>query len=647
MKKKWSGVTGFTGVTGVTGIVRVVVIAVVLGLGVYFTLPLFQTSPVEFSRASVDKLIQDTTRFRVDHELRRIYFKKDGKETLLKDIPSIDAGYFFLRGKHLVKFRSAAGNNVRMYTYILLEALGNNSDIDLEITLYRDGEEKETPVAHIHTSQSVSLPIYKDLEPGKRGTVLFKFKGHGMVYFSRPIFYHAVQALTEASRKKARHIFFIGVDTFRKDLIGKRVNGQPLTPNINKFIKDSVSLENCFAQTSWTLPSFMSCFTGLTEYNHGVGVKHSLSQDIPVFTEALSKQFITFGFHGGKVMDGRWGFSRGFDYYRKFQPAAALYPRGGESLFNKAIDVLKQSRMNNLFMFLHTYQVHAPYTPPLEYLKRLNPNPAYKKIDLINFSEPQKTYETLPDEKRLATIELYQAEALAFDDFFGTFIQKLKRMKIYDAAMIVLMSDHGEEFFEHNGWGHSHSVYNELIRVPAVIKFPKGKFKGTRITDPTGIVDLMPTILDYYKIPFDDSYKENLDGQSLMPTINDSRPLKDRVVISSISIGRYFEALPPRIALMFNQYKLIYNEPYSQKDLAFFNGFAAPPQLPNWELYNLETDPGETQNIIVNHRDIQKKMMPLVLMIRKNIAGKAAALRKSNKDLDKEVKEKLESLGYL
>lgn len=629
-------------------LIVIALIVVVLGSGVYIFLPLFLPASPEFHRISLEQQEQDTAHFRVDSRLRRIYFKKGGTEKPLKNIPTIDASYFYLRGKKMLKFYPLANGNIRMYTYVMLEAMGKTGTIDLEITLRPKVGGKEIILKQLLTSQSVSVPLYLDMDLVRRGVVLFKFKGRGIVYFSRPVFYEAMPKGEPGNGTgNARHVFFIGVDTFRGDLVGKTTNGQALTPHINRFIKDSVNLENCYAPTSWTLPSFMSCFTGLNEYRHGVGVKQSLPTDIPVLIEALAGHFITFGLHGGKVMDGRWGFSRGFDYYRKFQHAAALYPRGGESLFNKAIDVLKQSRMSNLFMFLHTYQVHAPYTPPIEYLKQLNSNPAYTRIDLVNFSEPQKTFEPLSEPQRLATVELYRAEALAFDDFFGAFIRKLKRMKIYESSMIILMSDHGEEFFEHGGWGHSHSLYSELIRVPAIIKFPKSQFKGKRVSAPTGIVDLMPTILDYYKIPYFDSSQKKLDGRSLMPIIKDGKTLTDRVVISSISIGRYFEALPPRIALMFDRYKLIYNEPYSEKDLGFFNGFAAPPQLPEWELYDLEADPGETRNITAQLPDIRKKMTPLILKIRKVIARKASAMGKKKQELDKEVREKLESLGYL
>jgi arylsulfatase A-like enzyme len=622
----------------------IVLLVLFLALTVYVFLPVLAPGGPEFDRTTLEEQERDTTHFRVDNALRRIYFKKNGEEKRLKDIPTINGSYFYLRGKKLVRFYPPLNGNIRVYSYLYLEPMGKTGAIDLEITMLREGEKEETVLEHIRCGQkAVSRPLYKDLDLRHGGALLFKFRGRGIVYFSRPIFY---EPLDPSAPEKSKHIFFIGVDTFRGDLVGQKVNGQSLTPHMDAFIEDSVYLENTYAQTSWTLPSFTSLFTALNEYNHEVGVNQSLPPDKPVLTEPLSAEFLTFGFHGGKVMDGRWGFSRGFDYYKKFQQAAALYPRGGESLFNKAAEVLEQGRFPHLFMFLHTYQVHAPYTPPIEYLTRLNPNPAYKKIDLVNFSEPQKTFQPLPEPERLATEELYRAEVLAFDDFFGAFIKKLKAMNLYEHAMIVLMSDHGEEFFEHRGWGHSHSLYNELTRVPAIIKFPGNRFGGTRLTGPAAVVDLMPTVLSYYGIEYG---SEGLDGKNLMPLIEgkDEGSKERGYVVSTISTGRYFEALPPRIALMFGRYKLIYNEPFTKKDLEFFKGFTAPPMPPKYELYDLHADPGETRNIMGSHPGIKEKMMREVLKIRKIIAQREAKRGKKKRPLDKEVREQLESLGYL
>ncbi|MCP5103242.1 MAG: sulfatase-like hydrolase/transferase, partial [bacterium] len=444
--------------------------------------------------------------------------------------------------------------------------------------------------------------------------------------------------------KKQNTIIFIALDTLRGDQIGAGTGNQSLTPNIDRFISDSVYFENTYAQTSWTLPSFMSLFTALYEYNHNVGIKNSLSLEKPFLIKELSQKFITFGLHGGKVMNSRWGYWQGFDYYKHFRFASALYPRGGQSLFKKAAQLLETSRFPHLFLFLHTYQVHAPYTPPEEFLQKLNPDPKYKNLEAVNYNNPAKTYLPAEEDQTNALKELYQAEILAFDSYFGEFIDRLKEMNLYENAMIVFMSDHGEEFFEHKGWGHSHNLYDELIKVPVIIKFPGNQFKNIRLTDAVGVIDIMPTILGFYRINFD---ARKLDGRDLMPLIREGKKRSPGYVVSSISTGRYFEAVPPRIALLFDHYKLVYNEPFSPKDLAFFKDFPSPPQPPLFELYNLKEDPGEINDISPTHPELKKKMMPIILEIVKQVKQKIAAGEKKNRPLDKEVEDQLKSLGYL
>jgi choline-sulfatase len=610
-----------------------------IAIGVLIFLLFFFSKDSEktFYRVEPDNLIQDTEYFRVDNTLRRIYFKKGKQETQLEEIPSINGHYFFLRGKKQIKITPKLTGDIGFYTYLYLESRPKNQSIRFVLEINRKG--KTQKIAQITTSKT-SNPVFKDLEIKKDDGLLLKFKGRGIVYLSQPIMYKKLHGKDIAKRK---HIFFIAVDTLRGDQIGMKVNNRSITPNMDRFTGEAVYLENAYAQTSWTLPSFMSLFTGLYEFNHEVGIKNALHPSKPFLVQALSREFITFAFHGGKVMNSRWGFSRGFDYYKKFQPAAALYPRGGQSLFQKAAELLEKAQFPNLFLFLHTYQVHAPYTPPKNFLYQLDQNPKYLGLEAPNFNQPEKTYLPVDEEKKHSLKELYQAEILAFDAYFGEFIQRLKAMNIYDNSMIILMSDHGEEFYEHKGWTHSHSLYEELISVPVFIKFPGSQFKNTRIKEVVGIIDLFPTILSYYNIQHE---TVEIDGIDLMPLIRGKKSPGSRdYVISTISTGKYFEAFPFRIAICFGDYKLIYNDPYTEKDLESFKEYALPPQTPKFELYNLKEDPVETQNIIDTHPNIKEKMMPIILEIRKLIRQKSAKTGK--KAIDEEVRKQLESLGYL
>ena len=293
---------------------------------------------------------------------------------------------------------------------------------------------------------------------------------------------------------------------------------------------------------------------------------------------------------------------------------------------------------------MHTYQIHSPYTPPREFLLKLNNSPKYEKLEAVNYNDPAKTYFPVDEELKHSLKELYRAEILAFDSYFGDFIEQLKAMNLYDNSMIVFMSDHGEEFFEHRGWAHSHGLYQEQIHVPIAVKFPNSSFSGREINDVVGVIDIMPTILGYYRI---DPGTVEIDGRSLMPLIEKNRVRSPNYIVSTISTGRYFDAIQPKIAILFDQYKLIYNQPFRPVDLEFFKKYTLPPETPEFELYNLSDDPLETANIFGHRPEIIKKIMPVIIEISRRIKQKTAAGDSDNRPLDKEVEDQLKSLGYL
>jgi arylsulfatase A-like enzyme len=157
------------------------------------------------------------------------------------------------------------------------------------------------------------------------------------------------------------------------------------------------------------------------------------------------------------------------------------------------------------FLFLHTYEVHHPYTPADEYLS-LFKDEAYSGPlpDEIGISEHLRPINSNRPENRMAIgpsdlahiIATYDAEIRSMDDAFGTLRDCLLDASRYHDTMIILTSDHGEEFDEHGvvGW-HSHTLYDELVRVPLIIKWPNGRFAGQRIATMVRSLDIAPTIV--------------------------------------------------------------------------------------------------------------------------------------------------------
>jgi len=575
-------------------------------------------------------------RFHLDRETSRLEFVRDGNRTRIPVISSNEIHPLFLRNEATLPIDWRFQGNSGFFSHIYFESLNKPGKIRFALIRQRGRERK--CLEYVETEKA-DFSLMKQLDLRKGDRLYFHFQGYGLAYVSRPVQYR-LQA-----PKKQKLVILIGVDTLRADCIGRTVNGRPLTPHIDRFAAENVRFSRAYAQSSWTIPSFASLFSGLYGDHHQVTIQNPLSLKKPHLVKPLTEKFLTFGIHGGLGLDGRWGFARNFDDYQELPQTGPLYPRGGESLFQKAMEMIRAGRFPSLFLFLHTYQVHAPYTPPKEYLSAIaGPGFPESRLDVVNSGKPELTYLPVDGQKREALQTLYFAEVHAFDDFFGRFLAELKTTGLYDRAMIVFLGDHGEEFFEHGGWAHSHSLYEELIHVPLIVKFPGGEFSGRTISGLSGLIDILPTILDYWEIPPDANMK--IDGVSLMPALRENQDARS-LLISSNSYCRYIDAIPPRFALLRGMEKCIFNFPFSPADIDFFPSDAKPPAVLETELFALDGDPAERINLAASDTGRLNAWKSLLLEWQKKV-GKAMQ-RKARQDDEQteESRRKLKSLGYI
>jgi choline-sulfatase len=586
-----------------------------------------------FYREAISALPRETERFRADPIRGRIYYQTADSEEWLNELPNYKGGFFSLQQRMQIHFTPRYAKTSGLYSFIYFRSLGKGER--MTFTLYRKRANDQQQLYRLRRNQA-AFPLIIEPTLHKGDELVFEFLGQGIVYFSRPIFYRPT------AFPEREYVFLVVPDTFRGDMIGAERRGVKLTPNIDGFKKDSVCFPNAFAQSSWTVPSFTSLFTALYPYRHGVGIGRLLDLSIQNLTSRLAERFITFGFHGGMGLRGHWGFARGFDHYEDFPPAGPLYPKGGRSLFEKAIAFVQKAAFPRTFLFLHTYQVHEPYTPPKEFLQRRDPALPYRRLSSFNSRNPEKTFSPVSDDLRQASQELYEAEIMAFDDYFGWFIRELRRLGIYDRSLIVLTSDHGEEFFEHGGWGHSHSLYNELLRVPLIIKFPGQEHAGASPGVLAGLIDVLPTLLDYYGLPTVDG---PVDGLSLLPALSGKKPR--RFLISDITTTRYNYHFPAKFALFFNKTKAIHNFPTSLELNSFFAAFGFPPQRPSLEWFDLSLDPRERQGKVPVQSKDAKALIRELLRVNQEIRRAMGGGGFSPAAPDDEAQRILHSLGYL
>ncbi|MCK4889001.1 MAG: sulfatase-like hydrolase/transferase, partial [Candidatus Aminicenantes bacterium] len=368
----------------------------------------------------------------------------------------------------------------------------------------------------------------------------------------------------------------------------------------------------------------------------------------PFLTEELSKDRLITSVNEGMFVKYKYGFFRGFDRYSSRKWRARNFSR---KMFEHVAKMSELKGFNNVFSFLHTYQVHSRF--------RLHPGLEFSDSDdtkehTIGFSFPYKlaehdrqfTYRPRSEKQKSGIISSYNAELEFFDHWFGYFIDALKKSGMYENSMIIFLSDHGEEFFDHGTWGHGNNLYNETIRIPLLMKFPSGEYKGRRINQNCSIIDILPTILDYLDI----SYESDTDGISLLPLLKDPEGYGNDRDIESVLIHTgskvKLSQVPQMISVINGKYKLIYNFKYSDKMNTFYTKFPLP-DYKEYELYDLSNDFSEKNNLSGDPKfkkvltDLKEKIRQIK---RKVFAHKVKGIPLKVTDKDR---EKLKTLGYL
>jgi len=591
-----------------------------------------QRGTVDFFRSDPAVDLASSSHFRVDAAADRVYFLPDGEPRELQGIPTANACFFRLQGEKTIAIHQPFTGRIGFYFHVFIEASGS-SKIHFSIGVRRQGRFLASRQIR---AREFNAPVFQALNLAKGETLEISCRGQGTVYFTKPILYRI------RPPQKRDYIFLIAADTLRGDAVGARVNGRPLTPNIDRFKRDSVDFSRCYSQSPWTLPAFMSMFSARYEFNHRLSKRSALGLDQPFLVKELSSRYVTVNLNPGIFMSKQFGFARHFDYFAT-DPSLA-YASGGRELFARAIDLVDRGRFPASFMFLHTYQIHSPYSPPGEFLEQLNPSPLHTSLRSVPFSSQRKKFMPVDDALLRSYKELYQGEVLAFDSYFGEFVAALKKRGIYERSLIVLMSDHGEEFFEHGGWEHNHSMYDELLRVPLAIKLPGNDHRGLTIKESVGVIDILPTILGAAGIA---APAAPLDGLDLRPLMNGKKRLRP-FLFSSVTTSRYLDAIPAKFAIIKDGFKVISNYAPSAADLEYFAAYGLPPRPGPVEIYDLERDPGEQKNLFPARQDVYRQVSGSLKRIRAII--KANLDRKPGMkqgEFDADLQKQMKSLGYL
>ena len=482
--------------------------------------------------------------------------------------------------------------------------------------------------------------------------------------------------------EKKPNVFLIVLDATRVDHLSCYGYHRSTSPNIDKLAKEGVKYTSAISSAPWTLPSFASLFTGMYRSNHDVDRSNPfLNYKGPTIAELFRDN----GYKTVCVSNNSWiseytKFNRGFQNFLKvwqyFQiNEDVLGERAVEKHNHRPIDVLKSlfrgniiknsfntiyglyfykrrdfgaikvnqlfkswlnsmdSKKSPIFACLHFLEPHPPFKPPKEFAKKFISTKEDQKIaskinqDFFGYISGEKK---INDEELRILADLYDAEINYFDYRVGELIRLLKKHDLYENSIIIIAADHGTNLGEHGLLDHQYCLYDTLIRIPLIIKFPYGEHKGIN-DDQIQNIDILPSLID--SVGFN---RENatFDGVDVFP---DSKTKRE------YTYSEYLEP-QPSIQTLINRFGNVGVKKYDRslrcirtkkhKLIEFSSGEV--------ELYDVEKDPAEMNNVYYGNDDIAKDYLSRL----NDKFGPIETCTKSGFEIDKEIKKRLEDLGY-
>ncbi len=337
--------------------------------------------------------------------------------------------------------------------------------------------------------------------------------------------------------KRARNVVYIVIDTARQDVYSPFApENKVKVPAMQALSKESVWFTDAYANSPWTKPSTATLLSSLYAATHdAVGYRSMLSDEVPILSEQLQKHgFKTGGLVANAFVSKSFGFERGWDHFVNY--AREDIPTEAEVLYRDAWKwVEKTAPTGRFFLYMQTMDPHVPYAVPQKYLSMYFDGEYNGKLGDAVTGKDTKDFQakriTLDERDKLYTKALYKGEITYHDHYMGEFIKKLKKNGLLEDTLFIVSTDHGEELFDREDLGHGHSLYEEQIKSPLVMRYPKLLPKNHRVTSLAELVDLPPTILDLVGVP----HIPNTEGTSLWSAIHGDQPSESSYVISELT----------------------------------------------------------------------------------------------------------------
>jgi arylsulfatase A-like enzyme len=426
--------------------------------------------------------------------------------------------------------------------------------------------------------------------------------------------------------RKNKNVILITIDSLRADHLGCFGYSRNTSPNLDNLAKEGILFLQAISNGPGTRQSFQSILTSTYPLMYG-GYEY-LSDKRTTIAEVLKEnRYSTAAFHSNPFLSRFYGYDRGFDmfddnigvkglglndakqkiidklrtYKKLFVIIKSMYYffKGGElphataDMINRKAITWMKTNPDKFFVWLHYMDVHNPFVPPYNHLRQFHAHHISRrgmfKLNNKMFNKPNK----ISKDELKTLIDLYDGEIRYLDDAIGSFLNELKETGILDSTIIIVTSDHGEEFKEHGGLGHGPKLYDVSLHVPLIVYIPEFMDKNAAIKNLVSLLDIPPTILDLIGI----QQNENFQGTTLVPIIMGQQ--KSSGVISEVSHGENSLKIDPtkrKISYRTENWKYIHDEENNRR-----------------ELYDLQSDPNETKNLIAREREKAKEFESVIV----------------------------------
>ncbi len=435
--------------------------------------------------------------------------------------------------------------------------------------------------------------------------------------------------LMMSAEEEKPNILLISLDTVRADHLGCYGYDRHTTPALDALSKQGVLFKKHIASSSWTLPSHATLFTGLYPPTHRAEtLDHMMAPKLPTMAQLIdSLGYKTAAFVSSGYLGPAFGLHRGFN---RFYSLKDVLNKGTETITDKGLEWLKEVGVKEketskpFFLFLHYLDAHTPYDPPEPFRDfyydenwKTEGNAGDESVAYAELKEKTPQFKIKRANRMKA---FYDGEIARIDRGVEQIIDFLKERDVFQNTLMIITSDHGEEFIDHGSFDHGQTLYSEQIDVPLLVIWPD-EIEGGRIDGSlTRSVDILPTVLDLIDAP---PYPV-VHGRSLKKNMHGRNKEQARMAVADLKRKKF-----DMTSLSDGRYKYIVQSGEESDEL----------------LFDIQSDPAERNNVVEEKGDIVEEFRRAYDQWTDEMKQWGHATRKSRLTLE-EI-EQLQALGYM